>query len=110
MTRANGWESVYLCFVACLGKCGCIFVDVEFLFLKKSFWVRSKVRTNSDSRALAAAKRCIGHFGSDGRLQSGSSPPRESQWQKTGDHQKKAKIAKPNAKAESRNDAKTRLS
>ena len=57
----------------------------------------SKYPQNSDSRALAAAKRCIWPLGCDGGLQSGSSPLSNGVARaKTSDHKKKApNIAKP---------------
>ena len=67
----NGWGSVYMRFVACLRKCGCIFVnvvDLITLFGANTVWffcvgqTDSKYAQNSDSRALATAKRCIWHF------------------------------------------------
>ena len=78
------WESV----VACFGH-----------VVRKPFGfgvgqTDSKYAQNSDSRALATAKRCSWHFGSDGGLQSGSSPlSKEVARAKTSDD-KKGNIAK----------------
>ena len=68
----NDRKSVFLCFVACSRKCAFLLTSFRLVSV-------SARRTQSTHKTVTRGpwllqKRCIWHFGCDGRLQSGSSP------------------------------------
>ena len=100
----NGWESVYLCFVACSGKCGCIFVNFvgrTTLWCENRSVLVSARRTQKSGHKTVmeglaySKKRCIWHFGCDGGKQNVYSPLSKGVAKaKTRDHKKRLKIAR----------------